>query len=124
MFSAQAAEKLKKITEGLLTTAPQGGECRAAAIDTPDGALMTLEVTSIELKSDSIGGGTDVRINGKSFADGATVSFGGKTASVKNLSPTSITVTTPDHVAGKVDVTINKDSQRFTERDAYEYIAD
>ena len=62
-----------------------------------------------------------MKITGKGFADEATMSFGGKTVSVKNWSPTSITEITPDYVAGKVDVTINnKNSHSVTERDGYE----
>ena len=123
MFSAQSVEKLKKIAESLLTTALQGGNTVPPQSSLPKKEPVTLALTSIEPKSGTIRGGTEVTITGKGFSDETIVSFGEKTASVKNLSPTSITVTTPDNVAGKVDVTINKDSQRFTERDAYEYIA-
>lgn len=52
-------------------------------------------------------GGTSVRLTGESFAEGATVTFGGKAASnVSVTSKTEITAVTPSSDVGSVNVTV------------------
>ncbi|MCK9397805.1 MAG: IPT/TIG domain-containing protein [Methylobacter sp.] len=112
MFSDEAVEKLKKIAEGLLTEAPHPQEAAT---------VTTVSVTSVSPNFGSTTGNTGVTIAGKGF-DIADVRFGENDATVKNLTQTSITATTPAHKAGKVDVfVINKNGQSFTLRDGYEY---
>ena len=75
MFSAEAAEKLKKIAQGLLTSAPQGAN---TVVPKPGGTLSqvsALSVTSITPTSGPTNGGTSVTIAGTGFADGVIVSL-------------------------------------------------
>jgi plastocyanin len=64
-------------------------------------------VASIAPASGTTAGGTAVTITGTGFAAGATVSFGGTSASgVSVASASSLTATTPAHAAGAVDVVV------------------
>jgi hypothetical protein len=80
-------------------------------------------VSSVNPNSGSTSGGTNVTINGSNFVDGATVSFGGTSASNVNVaSSTSITSTTPAHAAGAVSVTVtNPDGQSATLGNGFTY---
>ena len=80
-------------------------------------------VTGIGPSSGTSNGGTAVMITGTGFLSGATVKFGGTTASnVTVTSSTSITATTPAHTAGSVDVVVtNTDSQSGTLSGGYSY---
>ena len=51
-------------------------------------------------------GGDTVNIRGTGFTDGATVSFDGKAAEVKFVDSTWLTVRTPGHNAGRVDIVV------------------
>jgi hypothetical protein len=105
MFSPQAAEKLKKIAEGLLTNAPQGAN--TVAPQPAAGTTAALTVASVAPAAGSAAGGTPATITGTGFASGATVTFGGTPATnVTVPSSTSITAITPKHVVGKVDVVV------------------
>ncbi|PTL79262.1 IPT/TIG domain-containing protein [Vitiosangium sp. GDMCC 1.1324] len=70
-------------------------------------------------------GGTVVTLSGSGFAPGARVTFGGVAAPVVEVaSPSSLTATTPAHVAGRVDVTVtNPDGQGATLAGAFTYEA-
>lgn len=108
MFSDQAAEKLKKIAEGLLNEAPKAGK------NTP--------ITVASITPDSGGGGTQVIILGEDFDEPPIVRFGNNEATVKKCSLTAITVIAPENPIGKVDVfVINKNGQSFTVRDGFTY---
>ena len=79
--------------------------------------------TGISPASGTTGGGTPVTITGTGFAAGATVKFGGTSATGVTVgSSTSITATTPAHAAGTVDVVVtNTDSQSGTLSGGYTY---
>ncbi|MBN1417467.1 MAG: IPT/TIG domain-containing protein, partial [Planctomycetes bacterium] len=81
-------------------------------------------ITSITPTSGPTAGGTTVAIAGAGFQTGATVTFGGTSAtSVVVVSSTQITCTTPVHGAGVVDVTVtNPDLQSATLPSAFEFI--
>lgn len=67
-------------------------------------------------------GGTDVTITGANFVAPATVDFGGAAATnVIVVSPTSITLTTPAHAVGVVDVTVTCAGQPVTKTDAFTF---
>ncbi len=70
-------------------------------------------------------GGTSLTISGTNFVDGLTVTFGDAAATnVVVNSATSITVTTPAHAAGLVDVTVtNPDTGSGTLTGAFTYTA-
>ncbi|MDB5589087.1 MAG: hypothetical protein JWP26_4057, partial [Devosia sp.] len=67
-------------------------------------------ITGLDIAAGRPAGGTSVVISGTDFdpvAANNTVSFGGSQATVTNASTTSLTVTTPAHAAGIVDVTVS-----------------
>jgi hypothetical protein len=87
-------------------------------------ALNTAPIISgVSPTSGSRTGGTAVTISGTGFAAGATVTFGGVTASnVKVVGSTTITVTAPAHAAGVVNVVVtNPDAQSGTLASGYTY---
>lgn len=111
MFSPQAVEKLKKISEAILTPAP-------AAAD----ALPELVVTGVTPAQGESAGGTEVIVSGSGFAPGALVHFGCAPATAIALTSTTIKVRTPPHVIDKVTVDVtNPDGTKATLKDAFEY---
>jgi hypothetical protein len=80
-------------------------------------------VTAISPTSGTTAGGTAITISGTGFLTGATVSFGGASATaVTVVNSTSITATTPAHSAGAVDVVVtNTDTQNGTKTSGYNY---
>ncbi len=83
-----------------------GGVAQAAALATPP------VITALSPLVGPSGGGTAANITGTGFATGATVTFGGTTATVTNSTSTTIDVTAPAHAAGAVDVVVtNPDKQ-------------
>ena len=79
--------------------------------------------TSISPTSGTTAGGTPVTITGTGFLPGATVSFGGTSATgVSVANSTTITATTPAHAAGAVNVVVtNTDNQNGTLNNGYTY---
>ena len=72
-------------------------------------------ISSITPATGSTSGATVVTIVGLRFQAGATVTFGGATATVSSLSSTSITATTEGRTPGTVDVVVtNPDGQATT----------
>src|SRR5687767_685092 len=70
--------------------------------------LLPFAVESISPAIGSIYGGTTVTITGRNFTGGTTVTFGGSVATnVQIVSPTRITVVTPQHLAGVVDLAVS-----------------
>jgi len=82
-------------------------------------------VISVTPNSGTSTGGTGVTIAGTGFVPGATVTFGGTTATgVTVASSTSITASTPAHAAGAVAVAVtNTDSQSGSLNNGYTYTA-
>jgi plastocyanin len=79
-------------------------------------------ISSIAPTSGSFAGGTAVTINGTGFLSGATVKFGGVSATNLNVTPTAITATAPAHAIGKVDVVVtNSDGQSVTLAQSFTY---
>jgi len=69
-------------------------------------------VTSVTPGKGPTSGGTNVTITGSNFQLGAAVLFGNLNGTVTAVTPTSITVTTPAHSGGPVDVIVrNPDGQ-------------
>ena len=69
--------------------------------------FQALGVTSVDPNSGSTAGGLRVTVRGSGFASGATVTFGGVAGTaVTVVNSTTITVTTPAHAAGIVDVVV------------------
>ena len=82
-------------------------------------------VISISPTSGSTVGGTTVTITGTGFLPGAQVSFGGIAATgIAVLSGTSITATTPAHIAGLVSLLVtNTDGQSGNLSNGYTYVS-
>jgi hypothetical protein len=82
-------------------------------------------VTGVAPSSGPIAGGTAVTITGANFVTGATVSLGGSAATgVSVVNSTTITATTPAHVAGAVSVTVtNADTQTGTLASGFTYLS-
>jgi hypothetical protein len=81
-------------------------------------------MAAVSPNSGTTAGGTSVTITGTGFSSSLTVHFGGVSATNINVtSSTSLTVTTPSHTAGTVDVqVINSDGQSGTLIGGYTYI--
>ncbi len=80
-------------------------------------------VSSITPNSGTVNGGTGVTITGTGFLPGASVTLGGTAATgVTLMNGTSITATTPVHVAGAVSVVVtNSDNHTGTLANGYTY---
>lgn len=88
------------------------------AVTNPDGASATLAggftfgsasptVSSVSPNSGGTAGGTVVTVTGSNFVSGATVTFGGSSAtSVSFVSSTQLKATTPAHANGSVNVAV------------------
>jgi glutamate dehydrogenase/leucine dehydrogenase len=103
MFSAQAVEKLKAIAEGIFSKAPAGTEHLTQAATT---------ITSVTDADGPVVGGKTVTIEGSGFVAPVSVAFGGVPATdVVVVSDKKVTVRTPPHAAGIVDVTVTVDGK-------------
>lgn len=67
-------------------------------------------ISGVSPSSGTRNGGTAVTISGTNFVSGAKVTFGGTSATVRSVSSTSISVTTPSHAAGTVNVVVTDPS--------------
>jgi IPT/TIG domain len=114
MFSQQALTKLKNIAEAFFVAAEPG----------KDQAITTPKITVLSPPSGLSSGGTVVTIAGAGFVNGDQVNFGGVAASAVNVaSSTQLTVTTPPHPAGVVDVEIADSSgQKFSLPKSFTYL--
>lgn len=83
-----------------------------------------LHVTSPSHFSESTAGGTATTIKGIGFGDGATVKFGGTSAtSVVVVNANTITCVTPAHAQGRVSILVtNLDASTNTRTDSYSYL--
>ena len=79
-------------------------------------------VDSLDVTSGRVIGGTAVIITGTGFLAGATVKFGSDTATVGVITSTTISVTTPSHLAGSVTVLVtNPDTGSGSKSSAFTY---
>ena len=70
------------------------------------GAAARPAVTKVSPSSGAAAGGTAVTISGTNLADATAVKFGGSSATIRTNTTTQITVESPAHAAGQVDVTV------------------
>jgi hypothetical protein len=109
MFSTQAAEKLKKIAEGLLTEAPQGNN---SSKPVEKQSQVSVKVEQVVPAEGPLGVAQSVEIQGSGFAvlqaAGVQVTFGGVPApSVEIVNDQTIRATTPPGSnVGPVDVVV------------------
>jgi hypothetical protein len=117
------------VTGGTLTitftTVTDQATVSAIMIATGGTAAPAPTVSAISPSSGSPSGGTPVTITGTGFARGAAVTLGGAPAtSVAVNSATSITATTPAHLAGNVAVVvINPNELKSTLAAGFSYVA-
>ena len=80
-------------------------------------------VTSVTPTSGPVAGGTSVTIAGTNFVSGATVTFGGSSATTVTVTnSTTMTAVTPAHAAGAVNVVVtNPDGQSGTKANGFTY---
>jgi hypothetical protein len=114
MFTEQAVQKLKSVSETILSPAEKGKD----HIDGP-------KINSITPPQGPTSGGNEVKIAGENFSTPVKVTFGGVEATVIESTSDSVTLVVPaqpEDKEGKVDVVlINTDNQKFTQREGYEY---
>ncbi|MFL5300412.1 MAG: IPT/TIG domain-containing protein [Anaeromyxobacteraceae bacterium] len=121
-----------------VTTPPHAAGAADVTVVNPDGQSASLAgaftyhappppaptVTGVSPASGPTAGGTHVTVAGTGFVPGATVAFGGAAGAVTDVSATSITVTTPAHVAGASAVTVvNPDGGSATAPGAFTFDA-
>jgi hypothetical protein len=116
MFSREAAQKLENIADAVLTKASNGA-------DAGKDSQAILQVIAVDPSSGKTAGGETVVVKGIGFAGSPTVLFDNSPAtSVSLTSPTSLSVVTPAHVAGKVDVTIKTAATSAKAKKAFAYV--
>lgn len=117
MFSQQAALKLTDIANAFFTKPGQGSDAKpqkslpVGATDTAGTTALT--TTAMNRETGKVTGGDDVTITGTGFSTPVTVKFGDQPATVKtdSVTATSLTVVTPEHTAGPVDVVVTCGNQ-------------
>jgi hypothetical protein len=114
MFSQQAVEKLKKISEAILTAT------QPSADSDGDGDPV---LASVVPATGVAAGGFPVKLIGSGFVPGLTVKFDDQPATIQAQSATEITVQAPAHAVGKVTIEIrNANGAKVTQKDAFEYV--
>ena len=113
MFSQQASLKLTDVANAFFTKPGEGKDAepqRSVSVsEAGRGRSTPLTVTAVDK---TVGKpGDEVTITGTGFSTSTMVSFGVAAASIKSLTPTSITVITPPHEKGEVDVEVKSGDQ-------------
>lgn len=123
------------VTELRATTPPGPAGTVDVTVINPDGQSVTLAdaftyvapptVTSVTPAQGPTAGGTAVTVKGADFVAGATVTFGGVAGTDVMVTTTdTITVVTPAHAAGFVDVVVtHPDGQFSTLTSGFRYIS-
>jgi IPT/TIG domain len=126
MFSQQAALKLTDVANAFFTKPGEGKDSEPQkSISVGEGRTTKptpLTVTAIDKSAGKAAGGDEVNIKGSGFSTSTTVTFGGvAVAGIKSLSPTSLTVVTPAHAAGDVEVEVISGDQTVKLPDRFKY---
>jgi RHS repeat-associated protein len=87
--------------------------------------LATPTIVSVQPARGRTSGGDTVTITGTNFGttSNTTVTFGNLTAAITSVTATTITVTTPSHAAGSVDVGVTAPTGSVTSTGAFTYLA-
>jgi hypothetical protein len=104
LVTAIAPAHLAGVVDVRVTTA--GGTSALSAADQFTFKVAAPVVTGLSPSSGSTDGGTSITISGLNFQNVTGVLFGSTSVPYTLVSPTVITVTTPAHVAGTVDVVV------------------
>ncbi len=119
-------------TSVAVTTPAHGVGAVDVAITTPGGtatatgAYTYLGAPTVTVLSPAAGpaaGGQPVMITGANMTGATAVTFGGMAATLGTATVTSVTVTTPAHVPGAVDVAVTTPYGTTTVAGAYTYVA-
>lgn len=119
-------------TQVVAVTPPKAAGTADVVVRNPDGQTVSLAggftyqagpgITKVSPFIGPIAGGTVVTIDGAGFAAGATVTFGGTAAVIKELTSSKIAVITPARSAGMVNVVVtNPDGLTITLVNAFTY---
>jgi hypothetical protein len=101
---------------GAAAGAPNMAEFFGAATNTAP------QISGVSPSSGPIAGGTAVTISGTGFTAGATVTFGGTSASATVVGSTTINAIAPSHASGSVNVVVtNPGGQSATLTNGYSY---
>lgn len=115
MFCPQAVEKLKKISEAILTSAPPSAD----KVETSS----SFAVRELSPKRGKLAGGERVQILGSGFESSTVVRFGASVATASFVSSTELSAEAPASSAGVVDVVVSQvDGRAFVLASAYEYV--
>lgn len=90
------------------------GLLRAATTTTP-------VVYSISSQTGPIAGGTSVTLTGLNLGTATAVTFGGTNATIASQTSTTLTVTSPAHAAGAVDIVVTNPNGSGTSTDGFRY---
>lgn len=93
----------------------------ATATDSIDISAAGPAIQSITPNTGLPTGGTSVVIDGTNLGSASSVTFGGAAASINGNTSTSITVTTPAHAAGAVDVVVTTPGGTATSTGGFTY---
>ena len=80
-------------------------------------------ITTISPTSGSTNGAQTVTITGANLSTTSSVTIGGLTAPITGSTATTVTVTTPAHAAGAVDVVVTTDYYSVTSANGFTYVA-
>jgi hypothetical protein len=80
------------------------------------------QISSVSPTSGPTAGGTSVTITGSGFQAGAAVTIGGTSATVVSVAPSSITIVTPAHAAGMVNVVVTNPGGLMATLRGYTYV--
>jgi hypothetical protein len=132
-FGGERATIIDSSASALVVIAPPHAPGAADIILTTDGGSFTAPAAflyaapavaeSIAPSAGPVSGGQNVTISGSALSGATSVTFGGLAATIINNTATSITVITPLHAAGAVDVVIVAPSGTTTMPAAYTYLA-
>jgi len=133
-FGGTAATNVVVVNSTTITATTPAGSAGAVTVtvtnpgvqsgNLPNGYTYVVvpTVSSVMPNNGLTTGGSGVTITGTNFAAGATVTFGGTAATnVVVVSSTSITATTPAHVAGAVTVTVTVNGQNGSLTNGFTY---
>jgi len=114
----------------ITTTVPVGATSGPVQVTTPGGTgtsataftvVLPPTIASVSPATGPAAGGQTVTVAGTYLSGTSAATFGGTTAAVVNVTATAVTVTTPPHAAGVVDVVVTTPGGTVTAAAAYTY---
>jgi RHS repeat-associated protein len=122
LASIDATGMTTALSPGTVTVRASLGSVTGSATLT---ILATPTITSLQPNKGRLSGGQTVTITGTNFGttSNTSVNFGSNTAVVTAATATTLTVTTPSHAAGVVDVTVTAPTGTVTKTGAFTYLA-